>query len=128
MPTAVSEEEKSAALDACSIYAMPSLHETFGIGYLEAWLHGRPVIGGDIAPLREVITHGVDGLLVPQRVESIADAVITLLDDPSLRQRMGAAGQAKVAERWDWDRVMDRVEDAYGRALGSHIPADEALA
>ncbi len=123
-----SAAEKSAALDACSLYAMPSLHETFGIGYLEAWLHERPVIGGDIAPLREVITDGVDGLLVPQRVESIAAAVSALLDDPALRARMGAAGAAKLAERWDWDRVMDRVEDAYGRALDSHIPAGEALA
>lgn len=123
-----SGEEKSAALDACSLYAMPSLHETFGIGYLEAWLHERPVIGGDIAPLREVIAHGIDGLLVPQRVEDIAGAVTMLLDDPSLRQRMGAAGRAKVAERWDWELVMDRVEDAYGHALGTHIPADEALA
>ncbi|HET7701358.1 MAG TPA: glycosyltransferase family 4 protein [Thermoanaerobaculia bacterium] len=123
-----SAAEKSAALDACSLYAMPSLHETFGIGYLEAWLHERPVIGGDIAPLREVITDGVDGLLVPQRVESIAAAVSALLDDPALRRRMGTAGAEKLAERWDWDRVMDRVEDAYGRALDSHIPAGEALA
>src|ERR671939_15570 len=67
-----SADEKSAALDACSVYAMPSLHETFGIGYLEAWLHGKPVLGGDIPPLREVITHGVDGLLVQQKVPDIA--------------------------------------------------------
>src|SRR5207253_2898472 len=48
-----SGSEKSAALDACDVFAMPSLHETFGIGYLEAWLHERPVVGGDIPPLRE---------------------------------------------------------------------------
>lgn len=120
--------DKSAALDACSLYAMPSLHETFGIGYLEAWLHEKPVIGGDIPPLREVIAHGTDGLVVPQRVEAIADAIVSLLDDPALRARMGAAGAAKMRERWDWERVMDRVEDAYGRALSLHLPADEALA
>ena len=120
--------EKSAALDACTLYAMPSLHETFGLGYLEAWLHERPVIGGDIAPLREVITDGVDGLLVTQRVDTIARAIERLLDDPALRAGMGAAGAAKLAERWDWDRVIDRVLDAYGRALDSHIPAGEALA
>lgn len=123
-----SNTEKSAALDACAIYAMPSLHETFGIGYLEAWLHEKPVIGGDIAPLREVIADGADGLLVPQRVEAIADAINRLIDDPELRSRMGKAGAAKLAERWDWDRVMDRVEDAYQRALTTHLPADAALA
>lgn len=120
--------EKSAALDACDLYAMPSVHETFGIGYLEAWLHEKPVIGGDIPPLREVITHGVDGLLVAQKVDEIARAVTRLLDDPELRHEMGRSGNAKLQERWDWDRVMDRVEEAHQRAIGAHLPADEALA
>ncbi|HEU5288783.1 MAG TPA: glycosyltransferase family 4 protein [Candidatus Limnocylindria bacterium] len=123
-----SADEKSAALDACTMYAMPSLHETFGIGYLEAWLHEKPVIGGDIPPLREVIAHGVDGLVVKQKVEDIASAVLTLLADAELRGRMGAAGHAKLLERWDWERVMDRVEDAYARAVRTHVSADEALA
>ncbi len=123
-----SADEKAAALDACTVYAMPSLHETFGIGYLEAWLHEKPVIGGDIPPLREVITHGVDGLVVRQKVEDIAATVLALLDDPELRARMGAAGHAKLVERWDWELVMDRVEDAYARAARTHIRADEALA
>ena len=123
-----SADEKSAALDACTMYAMPSLHETFGIGYLEAWLHEKPVIGGDIPPLREVIAHGVDGLVVKQKVEDIASAVLTLLADAELRARMGAAGHAKLLERWDWERVMDRVEDAYARAVRTHVSADEALA
>jgi glycosyltransferase involved in cell wall biosynthesis len=120
--------EKSAALDACDVYAMPSAHETFGIGYLEAWLHEKPVIGGDIAPLREVIAHGVDGLLVQQKVADIARAVTHLLDDPALRAEMGRAGNAKLRERWDWDRVIDRVENAHQRAIGAHLPVDEALA
>jgi len=120
--------EKSAALDACDVYAMPSAHETFGIGYLEAWLHEKPVIGGDIPPLREVIAHGVDGVLVPQKVEAIARVVTLLLDDPELRRAMGRAGNAKLHERWDWDRVIERVEEAHLRALEVHLPVDEALA
>lgn len=124
----VDDREKAAALDACSIYAMPSIHETFGIGYLEAWLHEKPVIGGDIPPLREVITEGTDGLLVPQRVDEIARAIVTLLEDETLRRRMGAAGHAKLVERWDWERVIDRVEAAYGIALSGHRRLDEALA
>ena len=123
-----SATEKAAALDACSLFAMPSLHETFGIGYLEAWLHEKPVIGGDIAPLREVIANGTDGFVVPQKIEDIASAIVALLDDADLRRQMGQAGHAKLLERWDWDRVMDRVEDAYARASNTHIHADEALA
>jgi len=111
--------EKSAALDACDVFAMPSLHETFGIGYLEAWLHERPVVGGDIPPLREVIAHNLDGFCVRQRAEDVAEAILRLLDDPAMRLSMGRAGAEKLRERWDWDRVIDRVEDAYGRALGA---------
>jgi len=120
--------EKSAALDACDVFAMPSLHETFGIGYLEAWLHERPVVGGDIPPLREVIAHGVDGFCVRQRADDVAGAILRLLDDPATRVTMGRAGAEKLSQRWDWDRVIDRVEDAYARALGTSHTDVEALA
>lgn len=114
-----SHSVKSGALDACDVFAMPSRHETFGLGYLEAWLHERPVIGGDIPPLREVIQHGMDGLLVRQHADDVAEAIVELLDDPRLRRSMGAAGHAKVRERWAWDLVMDRVEEAYLRAASA---------
>ncbi len=116
---------KDAALDACDVFAMPSLHETFGLGYLEAWLHGKPVIGGDIPALREVIADGVDGILVRQRTDRVAAAILRLLDDPALARAMGAAGAEKVRTRWDWDGVIDRVERAYALALAGtlEVPA-----
>ncbi len=121
------DETKASALDACDIFAMPSRHETFGLGYIEAWLHERPVIGGDIPPLREVITDGVDGLLVRQHADHVAAAIVRLLDDPALRAAMGRAGRAKAEERWDWTRVIDRVETAYEIAL-SGFPVNESAA
>jgi glycosyltransferase involved in cell wall biosynthesis len=121
--------ERSAALDACDVFAMPSIHETFGIGYVEAWLHERPVVGGDIPPLREVIGDGRDGFLVRQNAKDVARAILRLLDDPALSASMGRAGAEKLHERWDWDLVIDRVEDAYARALAAAtVEVDEALA
>jgi glycosyltransferase involved in cell wall biosynthesis len=120
-----SPEVKAAALDACDVFAMPSRHETFGLGYLEAWVHERPVIGGDIAPLREVIDHEADGILVRQRADDVALAIVRLLDDPELRRAMGVSGRAKVLARWDWDAVIDRVEAAY-QAAGAGFEVDEA--
>jgi len=111
-----SATEKSDALEACSLFAMPSLHETFGLGYLEAWLHGKPVIGGDIPALRDVIDDGVDGFCVRQRADTIAAAILRLLADPAAAAEMGRRGQEKVARRWSWDAVIDRVEAAYARA------------
>lgn len=107
---------KADALDACQLFAMPSLHETFGLGYLEAWLHGKPVIGGDIPALRDVIDHGVDGICVRQRADAVAAAILQLLDDPAAAATMGRRGQDKVHRRWGWDAVIDRVEASYARA------------
>lgn len=124
-----SPSAKAAALDACDVFAMPSRHETFGLGYIEAWMHERPVIGGDIPPLREVISDGVDGILVRQRADEVAAAIERLLEDASLRKAMGRAGYAKVEERWRWDRVVDRLEAGYRSALTGHeVGASIALA
>ncbi|CAN5149839.1 hypothetical protein BH18CHL2_BH18CHL2_11000 [soil metagenome] len=117
-------DEKSAALDACDVFAMPSRHETFGLGYLEAWLHHKPVIACDIPPVREVV--GDDGLLVRQHGDDVARAITQLIDDPAERARMGRAGHAKVHERWGWDKVIDRVEAAYDRALAFPAPEEAA--
>ena len=111
--------DKDAALEACSLFAMPSRHETFGLGYLEAWLHGKPVIGGDIPALRDVIDHERDGLVVKQRVDLVAAAILRLLGDPATALAMGEHGRAKVLERWSWDAVIDRVETAYAIATAT---------
>jgi len=115
---------KDAALEACDVFAMPSKHETFGLGYLEAWMHGKPVIGCDIPSVREVIDDGRDGLLVEQSPRAVADALLRLIDDPAAARTMGAAGEAKVASRWAWDTVIDRVEAGYAAAR----PAAEVAA
>ncbi len=125
-----SETEKGAALDACTVFAMPSRHETFGLGYLEAWLHGKPVIGCDIPPLREIIGQREAGLLVPQRAADVASAIRELLDRPDEAARMAQVGRQRVLARWDWERVIDRVEQAYAiaGAADRRIEVDEALA
>ena len=114
-----SASEKDDALEACTLFAMPSRHETFGLGYLEAWLHGKPVIGGDVPALRDVIDDGVDGIVVRQRADAVSRAIVRLLDDPEMARTMGERGRAKVDARWNWDAVMDRVEAAYAIALGT---------
>lgn len=107
---------KRAALDACDVFAMPSIHESFGIPFLEAWSFEKPVIAGDIPTSREIVAHGVDGLCVQQRGEAVAHGILTLLRDAALRERMGRAGRSKVAH-YSWDRTLDRTEEAYAIAV-----------
>src|SRR5207248_510509 len=75
------------------------------------------------------ILDGVDGFCVRQRADDVASAIQRLLDDSGLRSSMGRAGALKLREKWDWERVIDRVEEAYARALAhAHADVGEALA
>jgi glycosyltransferase involved in cell wall biosynthesis len=109
-------ETKRAALDACDVFAMPSLHESFGIVFLEAWAFEKPVIAGDIPTSREIVSDGIDGRLAKQRPDRVAAAILELLRDPMLRARMGKAGKQK-ALRYTWEHALDRTEDAYRIAI-----------
>jgi glycosyltransferase involved in cell wall biosynthesis len=110
------EEEKPALLAACDVLVMPSGHESFGIVYLEAWASGKPVIGARIGAVPAVIDEGRDGLLVEhQDPDDLAKAILVLINDPELRERMGAAGRAKLLEKYTWDSVVDRVRGIYSQ-------------
>jgi len=113
----VGEAEKAEAYARATLFAMPSDHETFGHTYLESWLAGRPVIAGDIPPLREVVREGIDGLHARNEPRAVADAILALLRDPARSRAMGEAGRTRAAERWSWPAVAERTEGAYRAAL-----------
>lgn len=113
----VSEDAKAAAYARASIFAMPSDHETFGHTYLEAWMAGLPVIAGDIAPLREVVREGVDGLHARNEPRSIAAAILALLRDPDRARRMGESGRERVLRDFTWAAVAKRTEATYRAAV-----------
>ncbi|HUG06987.1 MAG TPA: glycosyltransferase family 4 protein [Candidatus Limnocylindria bacterium] len=115
----VSEEEKAEAYARATIFAMPSEHETFGHTYLEAWSAGLPVIAGDIAPLREVVREGVDGLHVANEPRAIARTILALLRDPDRARRMGAAGRERLEREFSWPAVARRTEAAYLAAVST---------
>ncbi len=114
-------QEKSDALAACSLLCVPSLQESFGGVYTEAWQMGKPVIGCPIPAVAEVISDGLDGYLVEQRAAPIAERISMLLLDEERARVMGAAGQHKVAMHYTWEQIARRTEHAYARALGISV-------
>jgi len=91
--------------------------ESFGIVLLEAMACGKPVVATDIGGYASVVAEGEDGLLVPPRdEESLARALLSLLDNKSLRQQMGAKGRVK-AEKYSWANVAQQVMDYYASLL-----------
>jgi len=92
-------------------------HESFGIVLLEAMAVARPIVASNIPGYAGVVSHGVEGLLVPPKNEmALAQALITLLRDESLRLEMGARGRAK-AEDFSWIHVAKKVMDVYSDVL-----------
>ncbi len=113
----VSEEEKQRLLSRCSLLAMPSRVDSFGLVFLEAWAHGKPVIGALAGGIPDVVDHGDNGLLVRfGDVDALADAVRALLTDAGLAQRLGAAGRSKLHARYTWDRVYPQLWELYRQA------------
>jgi glycosyltransferase involved in cell wall biosynthesis len=69
---------------------------------LEAMAMRLPVVSTDVTGVPEIVTHGAEGLLVPQHdPAALAGALATLLADPALRERFGAAGRAKVLREFN---------------------------
>jgi glycogen(starch) synthase len=110
----IDEGEKWNWYDACSVMAHPSRVESFGLVYLEAWLAGKPVIGGRSGPTASVIAHGRDGLLVRHGdADELADAIGQLIGDEEQARRFGEAGRSKVLAHFTWERIIDKVEQTY---------------
>lgn len=109
----VSDEEKTGALADCDIFCLPSNSEIMPTAILEAWHFGKPVIGGDIATLRELIGDEEAGLIVRQAPDEIASAIMRLLDDPERAQQMGAAGREKVMKAYGIEQVSTQLETVY---------------
>ncbi len=110
-------QTKTDALAACTLLCVPSTQESFGGIYTEAWSFGKPVIGCPIPAVTEVISDCEDGLLIPQNPDSIAAAILSLIEDPVRAMAMGAAGKRKVEERYTWSRIAALTGQVYEKLL-----------
>ena len=103
-----------------TIYILPSYYEGLPTSLLEAMACGIPSIATNVEGNSEVITDGETGLLVPPRdPKSLAEATLKLLDDEELRHRIGANGREHVANNYDWESIIDRIESIYSAIAGS---------
>jgi phosphatidyl-myo-inositol alpha-mannosyltransferase len=115
----VSEAEKWRLLSVADLLCAPSLGgESFGMVLVEALAAGTPVVCSAIPGYREVVRHGVEGLLVPPgRAAELAAALRALALDARRRERLAVAGRARAA-RFAWPRVTSEVLGAYEDAVG----------
>ena len=109
--------------EACDVFCMPSVEraEQFGLVQLEAMYCSKPVVTTRLGTGVEYVTlDGETGLLVPPKdPHALADALRTLLADPALRARLGAAGQRRVEEVFSVKQMVHKTVDVYQRVLAA---------
>ncbi len=114
----VSYDELPRYYKTAHVFCAPATgSESFGIILLEAMAIGRPVVASNIDGYARLVTPGAEGLLVPPRDEkALAQALIALMRDESLREQMGARGIRK-AKEYDWKLLAQRILDYYTNIL-----------
>ena len=101
-----------------TIYVLPSYYEGLPTTLLEAMSCGIPLIATDVKGSSEVITDGETGLLVPPRdPKKLAEAILRLLDDEELRERISINARKYVVDNYDWEIIIDRISEVYKLAL-----------
>lgn len=96
----IREEDKPALYQAAALFLYPSLYEGFGLPVLEAMVHGTAVLTSHRSSLPEV---GGDAVWYsdPDNIDDITRGITQLLEDPALRQSLGARGRER-AKRYEW--------------------------
>src|SRR5581483_5507805 len=110
---------------AFDLFVMSSITEGLGTSILDAMACGRAVVATRAGGIPEIVEHGATGLLVePRDPPALARAILELMRDPARRARMGAAGEARVAERFTAERMAAETAAAYERVVGTPRAAD----
>lgn len=114
----VSPEEMPRYYKTCDVFCAPSTgFESFGIVLLEAMAAGKPIVATNIPGYRSVLEDGQEGLLVePENEHALAEAIVRLLRNPTLRQEMSERGRCKAA-RYDWPIIARQILDLYEQLL-----------
>ena len=108
---------------ATDIFVQPSLWEGLSLAMLEALLSGTPVLATRVEGVVDVIEGGNTGLLVPPNDSAaLAAAILRLVADPALRQRLGRAGQAHAKAHYSVDRMAVEYEALLKKQL-NEVPA-----
>ena len=99
--------EVSRVLDETTVLALPSWPEGLGRVVIEAFARARPVVATDAGGIPDLVTHEIEGLLIPPAdALTLAAALTRILGDRPLAERMSAAAHARYA---DWDTTPEEL-------------------
>ncbi len=103
------------AIQSSDVLVHCSLREGLARTLPQAMLCGRPAISFDVDGAREVVNEQTGRLIEPKNVPQLIEACAELIADPSLRERLGHAGQESVKTKFAPDTMVDTIEAVYQR-------------
>ncbi len=114
-------------LKAFDVFVMSSVTEGLGTSLLDAMAAERPIVATEAGGIPEVVLDGETGLLVPARDHRrMADAIVRLLRDRGLRERLARAGLDRVRAEFSVERMVGETLALYGRLAGTTRAMDTA--
>ncbi len=113
----ISDSELHCLYEIADVIVRPSLYEGFGLTTLEAWLHKKPVVGFE--KVGEAIPSSAGIEVRYKDIDALSDAVVELLSDEALCSSLGEQGFRLVEEKYEWNKVVDRLEEIYRRVVAT---------
>jgi glycosyltransferase involved in cell wall biosynthesis len=96
------------------IFILPSYHEGLPTVLLEAMSCGLPVIATNVRGNRDLISHGENGILVPAHSpKKMAEAVSSLMDDDTIRHKIGQNARNTIEKKYTWDKISNKMLECY---------------
>jgi len=102
--------------NCADVFASSSIQEGQGISLLEAQATAKPVVAFNVSAINEVVKNKETGLLVKPDSYELANAILSLLSDKSLRERMGRSGREFVSKNFSWDICAQKMFKIYSEA------------
>jgi glycosyltransferase involved in cell wall biosynthesis len=116
-PGRIPYEDMPKALNMIDIFAMPSRYEELGVAALEASAMRVPVIVTDRWGMKEVMIDGVTGIFIGMGdIEKLAENLIELSNNSTLRLELGKAGREFVKNNYEFDKIME-ASDEYSSSI-----------
>ena len=108
-----------ALYNCADIFTLPSIQEGQGIALLEAQATAKPVVAFNVSGIREAVLDKETGLLTKPDSHELAEAILKLLADPTLREKMGHKGRKFVSNNFSWDVCAQKMLQIYHEAANT---------
>lgn len=129
----VSNEKLGQLYRDCDIYVHPSIYDSrgdtegLGVVLIEALLNEKPVVASGVGGIVDIIHHLRTGILVKEKnQDELTAAIDFVISNPNLASALGKNGREYALWHFNWDRVIDTIEDTYQQIETAPIPKTAA--